>query len=138
MIAVLIIGGIFILGRNAEMTNIAETKPDHAEAQLKTRNYKADLTTVKKAAEEAIPTLKTWGGTWKLIETKQPSADTATIVVEVPVVIFTDDLKIEMKSDGNQTVVNMRSASRVGKSDLGENRRHLLQILEVLDAKFAK
>jgi uncharacterized protein (DUF1499 family) len=59
------------------------------------------------------------------------------IKAEVPVVIFTDDLRVELNAEGGETIVNARSASRVGKSDLGENRRHLLQLFEVLDKKFA-
>lgn len=120
------------------MTNIAETSPNHAEEILRTRFYKVDLATLKKAVEEIIPKISTkiWGGKWKIVNFRETAANAAIIEVEVPVVFFTDDLKIDLKQDGAETAVNLRSASRVGKSDLGENRRHILQVLEALDAHF--
>jgi uncharacterized protein (DUF1499 family) len=125
-------------------TNIAETAPDHKETALQTRRYrlKGDLKQMRQEVEKIIPSLKTsiWGGNWKLAATKDgDSAENKEIIrVEVPVVIFTDDLWVELKQEGNEVVVNARSASRVGKSDFGENRRHLLQIFAEIDARFGK
>jgi uncharacterized protein (DUF1499 family) len=136
VIAVLMTG--FIVLRGAGMTNVAETSPEHEDAQLKTRRYRAELAAVQKTVEETIPTLSTYFRNWRLIGAeKTPEKDSVMIKAEVPVVIFTDDLRVELNAEGGETVVNARSASRVGKSDLGENRRHLLQLFEVLDKKFA-
>lgn len=120
------------------MTNIAETGPEHEDAGLKTRHYPADLKEVKNSIDEIIPTLSTYLRSWRLIELKTSSDnESATIKVEVPVVIFTDDLKVELKSEGDETIVNIRSGSRIGRDDFGQNRRHILQLLEKLDEKFA-
>ena len=131
--------GLFTLS-SLNPTNIAETSPDHKDESLRTRRYalKGSLLQMRQTVEQIIPNLMTWGGNWKLAE-KQPddSGENKEIIrVNVPVVVFTDDLKVEMKQEGNEAVVNVHSNSRVGKSDLGENRRHLRQILQALDEKF--
>jgi uncharacterized protein (DUF1499 family) len=57
----------------------------------------------------------------------------------VPVTIFIDDLTVTLRTDGQSTLVDVRSQSRLaGKSDLGENRRHLFQLLRALDEVFAR
>lgn len=131
--------GIFTLSA-FNPTNIAETAPDHSDADLRTRRYpiKGDLKSMRQTVEEIVPTLTTWGGKWKLAATKtdDSSENKEVIRAEVPVVFFTDDLWIELKQEANEIVVNAHSNSRVGKSDLGETRRHLLQILPMLDEKF--
>ena len=116
-------------------TNVAETS-ETSEA-LKTRHYKTDLQNFVAETEKIIPTLSTYGQNWRVIESKTEN-NSATIKAEVPVVIFTDDLEIKANIDKEkgEITVDVHSASRVGNSDFGENRRHILQILEALDKKF--
>lgn len=137
LVLIVLIVGINIL-RGNNMTNIAETNPEHEDAELKTRHYSADLQAVKKSVEEIVPALSTYFRSWRLVESNaNADKNSAAIRVEVPVVIFTDDLKIDLKREGDETIVNVRSASRIGRNDFGENRRHILQLLEKLDEKFA-
>lgn len=134
--------GTWLTMRMLNPTNIAETAPDHQETALQTRRYtlKGDLKQMRRKVEEIIPTVSTsiWGGKWKLAAPREnDSAENLEIIrAEIPVVFFTDDLLVELKREAGETVVNARSNSRVGKSDLGENRRHLLQLLEALDREF--
>jgi len=132
-------GGLFALSA-LNRINIAETSPDQKDENLRTRRYalKVDLQQMRQTVEQIVPTLRTWGNNWKLAEKQAGDSfeNKETIRAYVPVVVFIDDLKIEMKQEGGEAVVNVRSNSRVGKSDLGENRRHLLQILQALDEKF--
>lgn len=58
-----------------------------------------------------------------------------TLHAEVPVLTFTDDLTVTLSSNNKETTVNVRSASRVGKGDFGENRRHIIQLLTALDQR---
>ncbi|NNE98733.1 MAG: DUF1499 domain-containing protein [Pyrinomonadaceae bacterium] len=137
---VLFAAAILIIGRTFYPDNIAETSLDGGEKGLKTRNYKTDLLTALKSAKEIIPTLSTYGSKWKLVEYKdEDGSSSAKVGAEVPVLVFTDDLtvKFEEKDDG-VVQVNVRSESRVGKSDFGENARHVRKILNALDAKFSK
>ncbi len=116
-------------------TNVAETS--ESSETLQTRHYKTDLQNFVAETEKIIPTLSTYGQNWRIVESTTEN-NSATIKTEVPVVFFTDDLEIKAikEAEKNEIIVNVHSASRVGKSDLGENQRHILQILEALDEKF--
>lgn len=128
--------GLLTVTRTLYPTNVAETAPDQAEEKLRTRTYKTDLQTFAAEAARIVPTLSTYGGSWKYTATEQDE-NSVVIKAEVPVVVFTDDLQIKAEKAADGIRVNVRSSSRVGKSDLGENRRHVLKILEALDARFA-
>lgn len=135
IVLVVVLGVIFLITRTFFPDNIAETAPDGGTKDLTTRIYKTDLANAAKITAEVIPTLSSWGSNWKLTENKIEN-DTAIIKSEVPVVMFTDDLEVKIKQTENGVSVDVRSNSRVGKSDFGENRRHVVQILEALDKKF--
>jgi hypothetical protein len=122
--------------------NIAQTRSDHVDPQLRTRHYSHSLEQVSQVVREIIPQLKTYGGRWRriqqngLMSLRLPGEmGTKTEIAEVPVLVFTDDLVVTMRGDDKQTTVDVRSASRVGRSDLGENRRHILQLLHALGQK---
>lgn len=125
--------------------NSAETSPDAKDENLKTRHYQADLETFVEETEKLIPTLKTFGRNWKFIGGGEEVGNiesrhgSAAILIEVPVVFFVDDLEINAVKEAGKTgtTINVRSSSRVGNSDLGENRRHISQLLKALDEKFA-
>ena len=133
--AVFIFAVLLLIGRIYYPANVADTAPEHAEAALRTRRYKTDLRTFRAEAERIIPTLSTWGSNWKYIGTVETES-AVLIKTEVPVVMFTDDLLVKAEKAPDGVTVNVHSNSRVGKSDFGENRRHVLQILEALDTKF--
>ncbi|CAN5357711.1 hypothetical protein BH10ACI1_BH10ACI1_01650 [soil metagenome] len=118
--------------------NMAETSADAQDESLKTRRYKTDLKSFVAETEKIIPTMTKYGKNWTIAASNSDETS-ASIKAEVPVVVFTDDLEVKAENDKekNEVIVNIRSASRVGKSDLGENRRHVLQILAALDQKFA-
>jgi uncharacterized protein (DUF1499 family) len=134
---VIAVVAILIIGRTFYPDNVAETSPNGGSKKIASRYYAVDVATAAKSVEEIIPTLSTWGGNWKLIESKI-EGNSAIIKAEIPVVVFTDDLTVTIttqeKSDSAK--IDVRSSSRVGKSDFGENRRHIVQILEAMDKKF--
>lgn len=122
----------------ANPNSFAETSAD-AHENLRTRIYKTDLREFVENTEQIIPSLSTYGKNWKIVSTNA-SENSTSIKAEVPVLIFIDDLEIKAvyNQSTNETTVNIRSAARLGSSDLGENRRHVLQILKVLDERFAR
>jgi uncharacterized protein (DUF1499 family) len=139
IVVVGLLAGLLLTARTLYPTNIADTAPNHAEEKLRTRRYQADLKTFAAETEKIVPTISSWGSNWKYVGTE--TGETSVIIkAEVPVVVFTDDLQIKAERDsaGGGIIVDVHSNSRVGKSDFGENRRHVLRILEALDAKFAK
>lgn len=117
--------------------NVAETSESAKDELLKTRRYKTDLQKFVTETENIVPSLSTYGQSWK-IASSNLYENSASIKTEVPVVFFTDDLEIKAENDAEkgEVAVNIYSSSRVGKSDLGENRRHVLQILAALDERF--
>lgn len=138
--------------------NIAETSETPADAAAPaTRHYYISKIRVEtnpyikeeqksvliRDIESLLTEQKTYLQSWRVVETKAEK-DSAIIKAEVPVVFFTDDLEVRLqylpskdeKSQLIELVVNVRSASRVGKSDLGENRRHIEQLLEAMDFRF--
>ncbi len=133
--------GVAVMG-TLNPTMSAETASDPKDARLKTRRYhlQGDLANMRRTVEEIIPTLKTWGSNWRLTTTQPEDSSAATEIVraEIPVVVFTDDIRIELRQEADEVIVNARSNSRISDqgSDFGENRRHLLQILQALDEKF--
>ena len=122
-----------VAARNS--ANVAETSEESRD--LKTRRYKTDLQNFIAETQKIIPALSTYGRSWRVTQSETEN-DSANIKAEVPVIFFTDDLEIKASFDAvkKETVVDIRSASRVGKSDFGENRRHISQILNALDEKF--
>lgn len=61
------------------------------------------------------------------LEVTSQSAQRGTIaaVATTPVFRFKDDVTIEVQRDGEGTLVNMRSKSRIGKGDFGANARRI-------------
>ena len=131
-------------------TNICRTQPDHPDARLRSRRYAQTLSVVTDKTVALIPTLHCWARPWKIIGVPRTApqgdasnvddgtviSDNTIIHAEVPVLFFTDDLTVTLIAEGGDTRVDVRSASRVGRSDLGENRRHVYQLLHALDKKF--
>jgi uncharacterized protein (DUF1499 family) len=111
--------------QRAGATNIAATSEQTEWPELKPRRYPRSVTEVAQAIPQAIEQLG-----WRLA-----GQDGTTFAAEVPVAggMFTDDLRVMLTEADQQTVVNVHSRSRVGRGDLGENRRHVLQFLIVLE-----
>ncbi len=120
-------------------TNFSETLTDSQDASLRARHYKTDLKTFADKTEKIIPTLATYAQNWRLISANVYE-NSASVKVEVPVLVFTDDLEIKAAQTENteEISVDVHSKSRVCSSDLGENRRHVLQILAALDKEFGQ
>jgi hypothetical protein len=125
------------------MTTSAQTSPDADDARLRTRRYHASVREVMSTLETLVPNLRTYGANWRLAQSQlfdesTPNA-TASVEIEVPVTIFVDDLVVTLRRAGDATLVDARSQTRVkGKSDFGENRRHVIQLLTALDEKLER
>jgi len=134
VLLVLFAAAILIIGRTFYPDNIAETSEDGGNKLLKTRFYESDSDTVLKVVKDVIPRLSTYGSAWKIVDSED-----LKIKAEIPVVVFTDDLEVTIaEADDGKTRVDVRSQSRVGKSDFGENARHVRKLLTALDEKLGK
>jgi uncharacterized protein (DUF1499 family) len=112
--------------------NKAKTEANHADSRLRTRRYGASMEEVQKAVVEAVQSLRTYGKVWRIVAERENE-----IQVEVPVLVFTDDLVITLQKAPDGVLLDVQSSARMGKSDWGENRRHVLQLLAALDEKLA-
>ncbi len=100
--------------------------------------YAGDARTARLAAEAACAALHRW----RMLPS--PAAEAAPpIEVEVRTAVFnfTDDVTIRFEpveldaGAGPRTRVAIRSRSRVGKGDLGENERHIRALQREMDAR---
>jgi uncharacterized protein (DUF1499 family) len=130
----LALGGVALAVLGAlNPTNLTQTQPDHADARLRTRRYRCSLQTARETILATIPSLQSYGASWRVI-----SSESNVVRAEVPVLMFTDDIVVTVNAEQGGVVLDVRSAARMGKSDMGENRRHVLQLLAALDEKLAQ
>ncbi|BCM91969.1 hypothetical protein IAD21_03848 [Abditibacteriota bacterium] len=116
-------------------TNSARTSPQEGELQTRVYETVPDLA----AKDFAQLTLSTYGRSWKLVETNHISKNEVQLVFHVPVVVFTDILTVTVRQiSADESEVNVESHSQIGQGDFGENRRHVLQILSVLDDRYSQ
>jgi uncharacterized protein (DUF1499 family) len=73
--------------------------------------------------EAAIKSLPRWR-----VETIDAAAGTITATRRTRIFRFTDDVTIRLETIPIGTRVHVRSKSRIGKSDLGQNRRNVMEL----------
>ena len=92
------------------------------------RRYAADADRVFLAAQEVGHAMPGWR-----IDDIDAGRRSYHAEAAVGLTPFTDDIWVEVSADGDETVVNVRSKSRVGRSDLGVNARRIQAFLAALD-----
>ncbi|MFG1690665.1 DUF1499 domain-containing protein [Gemmatimonadota bacterium] len=112
--------------------NRVETDPHSEDHRLRGRTYAIPFDRVWKAALRlAAAELRGWRVTHADDESGVIQAESKTLVLR-----FVDDVQIDVTLDENgQTRVDLTSASRVGKGDLGKNARRVGKFLKRLDRK---
>jgi hypothetical protein len=111
--------------------NRAWTDPESPDRRLRGRAYAVPFTEVWRAALE---TARAQRG-WTLTETDARGGE---IVAEARTALwkFVDDVSIRVwLDDAGATRVDLTSASRVGRADLGTNARRIARFLHVLDRR---
>lgn len=114
--------------------NQAETRPDHSDPSLWTRTYAIDHDVFFTKLLEVIKELPRW---------KVLSHDLALGEVvatrETRIFHFVDDVRILVVKKEKETIIlNIRSASRIGKGDFGQNARNIRELLKGLDQRILK
>ncbi len=113
---------------NYLFNNVAETKVGASYPELETRVYSLEKSALKEHVEYAVNELG-----WK-IQKSFDGGNTLHATVTTPMFKFMDDIEITLEADaGNNTHVQLKAASRVGKGDLGTNTRHILNFYQTLD-----
>jgi uncharacterized protein (DUF1499 family) len=119
--------------RDALTRNRARTRPDHPDPRLRGRVYPLAPDAVWEAAARLAADQPGWQVTDEDAAGGRIRAEATTTLWR-----FTDDIEIEVRpADGGATRVDLRSASRVGRSDLGANARRIARFLQNLDARLS-
>jgi len=114
-------------------TNIAETSADSAFPELKLRRYEAPPNLLFDVARRAVQGLK-WEVT-AMDETKNE----IHAVVTTKVWKYKDDVTVQIQpAQPSGSWLWIRSASRVGKGDLGANTRHVMDLVRFVDETVPK
>ena len=107
--------------------NIAETSIDANYPELKTRYYLLTEDELKTHITNSVNMLG-----WELVKPFENGLVLETVVT-TKLFRFMDDVIIELRKQGDDTYVYLKSSSRVGKGDLGANTRHILNFYEMLE-----
>ncbi|MDQ2799936.1 MAG: DUF1499 domain-containing protein [Armatimonadota bacterium] len=115
--------------RRRFFVNDITTGESAAYPELRSRVYYADVAHAMAAGEQALRRLPRW---------KEVSRDTENDALEAevrtPLGPFTDDVTIYFFPLGHgQTRVTIRSRSRVGPCDLGQNAAHIRELQGAMD-----
>lgn len=108
-------------------TNVAATRSDHVFPELRPLRVAQPPADLYPRVVEAIEAL---GWTVALTDVARHEV---RATVKTPLLGFEDDLLVTVEAaPGGGSVVEARSASRVGRGDLGANTRHILDLYAAL------
>lgn len=111
--------------------NRAWTDPESPDPRLRGREYPVPFTVVWDAVQETIRAQRRWTVTQADARRGEIQAEARTALWR-----FVDDVWIRVSLDDlGLTRVDMSSASRVGRGDLGVNARRIARFLHALDRR---
>ncbi len=116
------------------LINDVETGKTPEYPDLRVREYPASLERVGKALEAALAKLPRW----EIVGSGHGQAGHRLEAVHTTRVFrFKDDVSVRIWRDGERTKVSVRSKSRIGKGDLGQNARNIRELLAALDRELS-
>lgn len=112
--------------------NSATLEPDARRAEL--RPVRLDC-----SADEAAGRIQNWADSdprWDVVSQSAGQSDEHSVRMKLTrtttFMRFVDDVEVEIDADGDGVVITARSQSRVGKGDLGQNPRNLIELTKAL------
>ncbi len=135
LIGVLLLGGIgagVVALRSWPMINIVETGRTPEYPDIQPRTYQKPAAEVFDAALHVVNRLPRWSLVGYDEKQGDIQAESRTVLWR-----FVDDVRVRVRSHEGATVVDVRSASRVGRGDFGQNARRIRVFLEELDRQLA-
>jgi hypothetical protein len=114
------------------LVNVVETGRTPEYPDLRVRTYSATPARIGAAVRDALA-----GHTrWTLVGSGEgPAGVVVSVVHETALLPLKEDVTVTARRSGGRTVVSVRSQSRAGPWDLGQNARNIRQILQVLDGE---
>jgi uncharacterized protein (DUF1499 family) len=135
LVGVLLLGGIgagVLALRSWPMINIVETGRTPEYPDIQPRTYQKPKAEVFDAALHVVNRLPRWSLVGYDENQGEIQAESRTALWR-----FVDDVRVRVRSREGGTVVDVRSASRVGRGDFGQNARRIRGFLEELDRQLA-
>ncbi len=132
VVLLLILGTAAFLALHWPRLNQVETGATPQYPDLQPRTYPLPEARVARGAESALRHLSRF----RLVgEARGARGTDIAATAQTRGLGFTDDLTIRIRPEGGRTRVDVRSASRVGKWDFGQNARNVREFLAALDAE---
>lgn len=122
------------LGVHANQLAPCPSTPNCVNSQSQDAVHQIEPFTYKSSSQEAVANLKTALQSFRRAKVIAQTEDYLYAEFTIPVVGFVDD--VEFLLDKDAKVIHVRSASRLGESDLGVNRRRIETIKAKLTAIF--
>lgn len=114
--------------------NDVETGKTAAYPELRVRSYAATESDVAAAVKNVVGRLPGW----TLVGSGSgPGGSAVQAVHATRVFRFKDDVTVRIRRETGLTRVSVRSRSRVGKWDFGQNARNIRELLAALDGELA-
>jgi uncharacterized protein (DUF1499 family) len=119
---------VVALLRSLPVINVVETGRTPEYPDLLPKSYHAHKDRVFDAALRAAGRMPGW-----TVVLSQPEQGSIRVEAKTLLLRFVDDVVIRVMEQGGSTVVNVRSASRVGRGDFGQNARNIRAFFSELD-----
>jgi uncharacterized protein (DUF1499 family) len=126
------LGGLGLL-RAWPAINVVETGKTPEYPDIVPRVYRADADRVFDAVLHAVHRLPRWSLVAYRPETSEVHAEARTRLLK-----FVDDVLIRIVRRDDGMAVEVRSASRVGRSDFGQNARNIRAFFDALDKEMQR
>ncbi len=132
VLLVVALGGAGVTFTTWPRINDVETGRTPEYPALQPRHYAASVDRTLRAAREAIGSLPRW----ELVGSGAGQAGAELRAVRTTRLWrFKDDVTVRVRREGGGTLVSVRSKSRAGRSDFGQNARNIQEFLAALDAR---
>lgn len=128
----LLAGGavVFVALTRWPLINDVETGRTPEYPELRVREYVTAESTVAKAARKTVERLPRWTFVG---EGRGPGGIEIQALARTRVFRFKDDVTIRIRREGGSTRLSVRSKSRFGQWDFGQNARNIQEFLRELD-----
>lgn len=111
-------------------SNVAVTSDSAEDPRLTTRLMSTPIAETRAALLATVAKMPRW----KVVDSTGP---VLWLTRTTRLFRFVDDLYVVIEARGQQSAVLVRSASRIGESDLGQNRRNIAELWSALGRGYA-
>lgn len=111
-------------------TNVAETSPNAKDERLRTRRLAGSMDEIEQKLKTIADSKPLW--TYDRTENVNESTRKIHLVRTTSLMRYKDDISVTLKREGEETVLDVYSKSRIGKGDLGQNPKNIRELLAYL------